>query len=133
MEGGTAAAKLRKFVPQIEALLQRGFRRDVIIGLLEQQGVVVNENYLSVFLTRERRARKRSEAGGAPPPLAPAVATRLAPPLVVGPAPAASAAIKTSDEQFAAALDPKKREAFADKYVNTRPPLFAAKAKGENQ
>lgn len=132
MEGGTAAAKLRKHVPEIESLLQRGVRRAVILDLLEKRGVVVNENYLSVFLTRERRARERAERVKAPVQL-PAVQPLAVTPPALDRSPAASAAIQTSDEQFAAALDPRKRAAFADKYVNTKPPLFAAKPKGENQ
>lgn len=139
------SAALRMKVPQIEEFLARGVPREVIVEEFKKQGHDVTVHGLSNFLSYERRTRKNAKLAQTPPPqAAPLVgaairATTGAPvqaPAVSAathpPPPAAPAASQTTDGGLADVLDPKKRDAFADKYVNQKPRLFAAKPQGEN-
>lgn len=130
------ASRVREHLPWLQSEIADGAIVDELLKALEEDhGIRVSKRNLEQILYR---ARKKARIGEAPVAATPTAPTVTAPrPVAVGPAaktpaPAAPAASQTTDGGLADVLDPKKRDAFADKYVNQKPRLFAAKPQGEN-
>lgn len=140
-EAGNTTAKLRDYYPQIEALRKRGHTRAFIIERLAERGVVVNEAYLSTFLTRERRAAKKAAmVATVPAPQAPplTVVTPIPGPSVMvaprpPPAPASGASSPPLSCGISQMLDPKARSAFADQFGSKRRSVLGRPSQGENE
>lgn len=118
--------------------MKRGHKRAYVIERLREKGVIVNENYLSCFLSRERRAAKARSAPAAPlPPAQPAMkatrgpATSLAP--TSPPAPASEASSPPLNGGISQMLDPKARSAFADQFGTKRRSVLGRPSQGENE
>lgn len=120
LEADTLAAKLRGYEPEIEALLKRRIRRTVIQDLLAQKGIQVSLNYLSVFMSRQRRRARDAAALASVPVFDPR--PRPSPPSpvasqVIAPDMAPSSRAPNA-ELLEAALDLKRRDEKADYYLN---------------
>lgn len=123
LEADTLAAKLRGYEPEIEDLLKRRIRRAVIKDLLAQQGIEVSLNYLSVFMSRQRRRGREAERLVKPavPTSGPEPRTELARPTSRAadqPTSEANASSGADSDLLEAALDPRRRAEKADLYIN---------------
>jgi hypothetical protein len=122
LTGRTAAARLRAVMPAIDRKVREGVRHEDIVEALQAAGLNVS---LNTFRVNLYRYRKRSQAQGA--------ASTSAHPKTHGSPSTASgeagpvAAAGDADAAFEAALDPKQREALANRYLTRRPPIVGKK------
>lgn len=122
LTGRTAAARLRAVMPVIDRKVREGVRHEDIVEALQAAGLNVS---LNTFRVNLYRYRKRSQAQGAAS-ASTHPKTHNSPPAVPGEAGPVAAA-GDADAAFEAALDPKQREALANRYLTRRPPIVGKK------
>ena len=122
LTGRTAAARLRAVMPVIDRKVREGVRHEDIVEALKAAGVSVSLNTFRVNLYRYRK-RNRAEAAAS---ASAHPKTHNSPPPAPGEAEAVAAA-GDADAAFEAALDPKQREALANRYLTRRPPIVGKK------
>lgn len=120
LSGHTAAAKLRQVMPEIDAKVQDGVRHEEIVAALKSAGIDVNLETFRKNLYRYRA--KIRKAGGPSAPVRPATMTDGN--LSAGPQSVDAIPEPVGDTEFEAALDPKKRDAIGERYLNKRPALL---------
>lgn len=116
LTGRTVAARLRAIMPAIDRKVREGVRHEDIVAALEAAGLRVSLNTFRSYLYRYR---KRSLAQGTASTSAHPKAHNSPPP---APGEAGPSALD-ADAAFEAALDPKQREALANRYLTRRPPI----------
>lgn len=131
-----AASRVRRYVDEIQIEVDDGASVDeMVVWLAEQKGITVSKRNLEQILYRARKKARRQGNGAevARPPARPSATPTVPQSSGALPRPPAALAARQADDVgLADVLDPKKRDAFADKYVNQKPRLFAAKTQGEN-
>ena len=120
--GRTAAAKLRRIMPDIDRRVREGIQHEEIIDTLNANGFALNLNTFRSYLYRYRRAVQ--DDGQAVPAAHTVLDVSL-------PAPAADPASRADispslDDLF----DPIRRDALGEKYLGRTRPLFQ---KGKSQ
>lgn len=118
----TVSARVRPFIPDIQRQLDRGVAMATIVAALNERGIAVTAGNLAKVLYRARKSQPgtRVSDGQSPSVIAsPPHPTR-----------------QSSLQDIPPGVDPAKwarmslreqGEVFADKYVNMKPRLFAAK------
>ena len=122
LTGRTAAARLRAVMPVIDRKVREGVRHEDIVEALQAAGLRVS---LNTFRVNLYRYRKRNRVQGAASTSA-HPKTHNSPPAAPGEAGPVAAA-GDADAAFEAALDPKRREALANRYLTRRPPIVGKK------
>jgi hypothetical protein len=122
LTGRTAAARLRAVMPVIDRKVREGVRHEDIVQALEAAGLRLSLNTFRSYLYRYRKRHQAQEAAS----------TSAHPKAHSSPAAAAGEAEaagvdRGADAAFEAALDPKRREALGDSYLNRRPPIVRKK------
>jgi hypothetical protein len=120
LTGRTAAARLRAVMPVIDRKVREGVRHEDIVEALQAAGLSVS---LNTFRVNLYRYRKRNRAEGA-------ASTSMHPKTHGSPSTASGEAGPSAldaDAAFEAALDPKQREALANRYLTRRPPIVRKK------
>ncbi len=136
----TKAARLRALMPEIERQVSGGARWEDIIAHLNAGGLEVTRETFKSYLYRYRRNQRSASAQPANPQTA--NAETIAPeritdrntgtdpePIMDGnpdgetPKPESDSEAET-ERRFEDAFDPKKRDAYADQFMNQRPILI---------
>lgn len=117
MSGSTTAARVRAIMPAIDRKVREGVSHEDIIKVLEAAGLSLTLNTFRSYLYRYRKrgaVRKEASAESATNGKSSRAAPGEAEPVASG-------------ADFEAALDPKRRDALGDRYLNRRPPIVGKK------
>lgn len=125
----TKSGRLRALMPVIEERLAAGVSQQDIVNVLREAGIDLTLGTFKSYLHRHRAKLRdhpssRALANPAPSRLATGLSTDADTPVIEIDVEEASSDALSDQSTLADILDARKRDAFADKYMNQRRPLF---------